>query len=146
MRFLDDDGQFGLLVSPLSGHRMFRFQLIVDGRLVGDSEGCIIGSVMTQLKNRPRIDDRRLDLLDIDPFKFMELLAVDEFLHDVTMMSSVESLDRWTVYSYLRGERFIIVAQEAGTQEPSPIFVANIEEVDFNSVVDAARNYWLHLQ
>ncbi len=101
---------------------------------------------MTQLKNRPRIDDRRLDLLDIDLFKFMELLAVDEFLHDVTTMSSVESLDRWTVYSYVRGERFIIVAQEAGTLEPSPIFMTNIEEVDFNSVVDAARNYWLNLQ
>lgn len=125
---------------------MLRFHLIVDGRLVGDSEGCIIGSVMTQLKNRPRIDDRRLDLLDIDLFKFMELLAVDEFLHDVTTMSSVESLDRWTVYSYVRGERFIIVAQEAGTLEPSPIFMTNIEEVDFNSVVDAARNYWLNLQ
>ncbi|MBQ1051317.1 hypothetical protein KBX50_22955 [Micromonospora sp. C51] len=146
MRFLDDDGRFGLLVSPLPGRRMFRFQIIVDGELVGDSEGCILGSVMTQLKNRPHIDDRRLDLLDTDPTGFMELLAWDEFLHDSTMMSGVESLDRWTVYSYVRAGRFTIVAQEVSTQASSPILVARIDEDTFNSIVDATRAYWLNYQ
>ncbi|MFF5247887.1 hypothetical protein ACFY3V_26670 [Streptosporangium sp. NPDC000095] len=101
---------------------------------------------MTQLKNRPNIDDKRLDLLDVDPAKFMELLAVDEFLHDSTIMSSVESLDRWTVYSYVRAGRFIIVAQEVTKENVSPIFVADADEVEFNSIVDAARRYWLESQ
>jgi hypothetical protein len=143
LRFLDDSGRVGLLVSPVLGDRMFRFQLVVDGQLVGDQDGCILGSVMTQLKNRPRIDDKRLDLLDADPVQFMELLAVDEFLHDSTIMSSVESLDRWTVYSYVHAGRFIIVAQEVAGQDASPIFVAGIDEAEFNSIVDAARRYWL---
>lgn len=146
MRFLDDSGRFGLLVSPVLGHRMFRFQLVLDGQLVGDRDGCILGSVMTQLKNRPHIDDKRLDMLDTDPAEFMELLAADEFLHDSTIMSSVESLDRWTVYSYVRAGLFIIVAQEAAGQDASPIFVAGVDEVEFNSIVDAARRYWLESQ
>ncbi|MEU4568113.1 hypothetical protein [Micromonospora sp. NPDC023956] len=146
MIFLDDSGQFGLLVTPLAGHRMFRFQLIVEGQLIGDSEGCILGSVMAQLKNRPRIDDERLDLLGIESAQFMELLADDEFLHDSTIMSSVESLDRWTVYSYVRKKRFVIVAQEVSTRESGPILTASVDEVAFNSIVDAARGYWLNSQ
>lgn len=145
MRFLDDSGRFGLLVSPVSGHRMFRFQLVVDGQLVGDSDGCILGSVMTQLKNRPHLDDKRLDLLDADPLQFMEMLADDEFLHDSTIMSSVESLDRWTVYCYVRATRFIVVAQKVAP-EASPILVSSIHEAEFDSIVEAARNYWLKSQ
>jgi len=125
---------------------MFRFQIIVDGQLVGDSEGCILGSVMTQLRSRPHIDDARLDLLDTDPVGFMELLTVDEFLHDSAMMSSVESLDRWTVYSYVRAGQFTIVAQEVSPQASNPIFIAKIDEDDFNSIVDATRAYWLNSQ
>ncbi|MCX5120220.1 hypothetical protein OG992_23840 [Micromonospora sp. NBC_00362] len=146
MRFLDDSGQFGLLVSPHSGHRLFRFQFIVGGQLVGDNDGCILGSVMTQLKDRPHVDDERLDLLGTDPAKFMEMMAVDEFLHDSTIMSSVESLDRWTVYSYVRLGRFVIVAQEVSSQGFNPIFIANVDEVDFLAIVDAARTYWLNCQ
>ncbi|WP_433367948.1 hypothetical protein [Streptosporangium sp. CA-115845] len=102
--------------------------------------------MMAQLKNRPHIDDKRLDMLDTDPAEFMELLAADEFLHDSTIMSSVESLDRWTVYSYVRAGLFIIVAQEVAGQDASPIFVAGVDEVEFNSIVDAARRYWLESQ
>src|SRR5262245_27593016 len=122
---------------------MFRFQLVVDGQLVGDREGCIIGSVMTQLENRPHIDDRRLDLLDANPVEFMELFAVDEFLHDSTIMSSVESLDQWTVYSYVRTGRFFVVAQEVVERKVGPILAADISEAEFDSIVDAARRYWL---
>lgn len=122
---------------------MFRFQFIVDGQLIGDQEGSIIGSVMTQLKNRPHIDDTRLDLLDSSPAEFMDLLAADEFLHDSTIMSSVESLDRWTVYGYVRAGRFVMVAREVTVKKSSRILVADIDEVEFNSIVDAARSYWL---
>ncbi|MDT3443838.1 hypothetical protein [Pseudofrankia sp. BMG5.37] len=146
MRFLDDDGQFGLLVSPLPGHRMFRFQLVIDGRLVGDREGCILGSVMTQLKNRRHIDDERLDLLHENPTEFMELFAVDEFLHDSTIMSSVESLDQWTVHSYVRAGRFVVAAQEVVAQKVNPILIADISEAEFDTIVDAARSYWLKSQ
>ncbi|MEU1585733.1 hypothetical protein [Micromonospora sp. NPDC005710] len=146
MRFLDDRGQFGLLVSPLAFHRLFRFQFIVEGRLVGDDEGCIIGSVMTQLTDRPRIDDERLDLLEVDPAAFMEVMATDEYLHDSTIMSSVESLDRWTVYSYVRAKCFTMVARQVSIQEPGQILVANVDEVEFEAIVNAARTYWLNSQ
>lgn len=125
---------------------MFRFQFIVDGKLVGDSEGCIIGSVMTQLNNRPYIDDERLGLLDSDPAEFMELLAVDEYLHDSTIVSSVESLDRWTVYCYVWAGRFFIVAQEVSTRGDEPILVSSISEAAVEPIVDAARSYWLKSQ
>ncbi len=146
MRFLDDSGQFGLLITPLSEYRMFRFQLIVGGQLVGDRDGCILGSVMAQLKNRPRINDKRLELLSVDVIKLMELIDADEFLHDSTIMSSVESLDRWAVYSYVQAGRFIIMAQEVSMQESKSAFAANISEIEFESLVDIARNFWLDSQ
>ena len=155
MRFIDDNDRFGLLVSPIPGQRrIFRFQLIIRGQLVGDREGSIIGSVMQGLKDQQHIDDERLDLLDTDPAAFMELFAVDQFLHDSTMMSA-ESLDGWATYSYVRAGRFVVVAQEyVGWEEvvgaygevvslkTGPILVANIDAAEFDSIVDAARSYW----
>ena len=159
MRFLDDNDRFGLLVSPIPGQRrIFRFQLIIGGQLVGDQDGSIIASIMGELKNPRHIDDERLDLLVTDPAAFMELLAVDQFLHDSTMMSA-ESLDGWATYCYVRAGRFIAVAQEiVGSEEvvgaygelvslrTGPILVADIAEAEFDSLVDAARSYWLKHQ
>ena len=47
MRFTTDNGAFGVLLTPgdVSGtHRFGRFQLVIDGELVGDAETCLPGS------------------------------------------------------------------------------------------------------
>ncbi|WP_415952086.1 hypothetical protein [Streptomyces sp. KLOTTS4A1] len=145
MRFLDDAGQFGLLVSPLPGHRMFRFQIIIGGALLGDREGCILGSVMAQLKDRPQLDDAKVDI-GFDPSGLMDRFAVDEFLHDAAIISSVESLDGWTLYGFIHTGRFFLLAREIMPAGVGPVLVGSVVKADYDSIVDAARDYWLKSQ
>ncbi|MFE2528021.1 hypothetical protein ACFXEL_27725 [Streptomyces sp. NPDC059382] len=124
---------------------MFRFQIVVGGRLIGDQEGCILGSIMAQLEDRPRIDDAKFDA-KIDPTGLMDMLAADESLYDATMMSSVESLDGWTLHGFIHADRFILLAREVVRDGFGAILVGSVEKADYDSIVEAAREFWLKSQ
>lgn len=146
MRFLTDDGEFGFLLSPLSGREMFRFQMIIGGRLIGDSEPCMVGTAMKQLASRPELEDERLSQLSIDPGSVLSVLRTDERLHDSTTMSLAESLDHWVINGYVFGGRFVMLAQEY--KEGTPDASARISIVDvaeYDALVGALRNYWLRI-
>jgi hypothetical protein len=49
MRFSTDDGTFALTITPTRGDYgadLFRFQLVIAGELVGDSDPSILGSAV----------------------------------------------------------------------------------------------------
>jgi hypothetical protein len=54
-------------VTQLGGHRMFRFQMVIDGQVVGDEEHCIPGSAMHRLGNLRHLDNERLHGIAADP-------------------------------------------------------------------------------
>ncbi|MGW7433946.1 hypothetical protein ACWGIN_30940 [Streptomyces sp. NPDC054861] len=100
---------------------------------------------MAQLKDRPQLDDTKVDI-GFDPAELMNRFAVDDFLHDVTMISSVESLDRWTLYGFIHTGRFFLLAREVGSAGVGTFLVGSIEKAEYDSIVDAARDYWLKSQ
>jgi hypothetical protein len=145
VRFSTDDGQFGFLVTSLTGHGMYRFQVIIEGRLVGDHEPCIIGSAMKQLENRPRLSDKRLDPLSAGPDAVMSTLRFDERLHDAATLSLAESLDRWLIHGYVYGSTVMILAQERQENVAvGRILVSMVNLIEYDSIVEAVRTYWLN--
>jgi hypothetical protein len=144
VRFSTDDGQFGLIVTPTSWNKMFRFQLIVDGAVVGDTEPCILGSAMRQLSSLHRLDDPRLARARVDPAGTMSVLCSDDPLYDLSMLNGAESLDRWLVRGYINGESAVVMSQPAeGPESERSIRVAVVPLRDFESVVRSAVGYWV---
>jgi len=143
MRFSTDDGQFGLIVTPTSWNKMFRFQLIVDAAVVGDTEPCILGSAMQQLSNLHRLEDPRLARARVDPAGTMSVLCSDDSLYDLSMLNGAESLDHWLVRGYINGETAVVMSQPAeGPESERSIRVAVVPLRDFESVVRSAVGYW----
>jgi hypothetical protein len=143
MRISTDDGRFGFLASPLNGRGMFRFQLIIDGRLIGDTEPCILGSAMSRLGDLRFLDDERLGRLADDPAEVFETLRSDELLHDIATLSLAESLDGWLIHGYLSANNVILLAREyqAGALH-GPVLVSIVDAIEYGSIFDATRSYW----
>ena len=148
MRFLSDDGQFGFLVTRLTGPRMYRFQVIIDGQLIGDSEPCIPGSAMKRLVILRDMTDSRLGHASRDSDSAWSLVRADE-LHDATSLVLTESLDGWSLHGYTYSGTAVIMAQKYGegsdaalTPLIGPILVSVVTLDEFNSIVDATRSYW----
>ncbi len=100
---------------------------------------------MAQLKDRPRIEDARF-YIDLDPTDLMEMLAADECLYDVTMMSSVESLDGWTFHGFIRADRFLLLAREVVRDGVGAILFGSVEKAECDSIVEAASDFWIKSQ
>src|SRR6516165_11099269 len=111
MRFSADDGRFGLIVTPLAGKHMFRFQMIIDGFVVGGTDECIIGSAMGALAELAQLDDPRRAGLSADPAAVIATLLTDETLHDAAFRSIAESLDQWLICAYIFRETATVLAQ-----------------------------------
>src|SRR5262249_35615718 len=135
---------FGLIVAKLAGQHMFRFQMIIDGRVIGDTDECIIGSAMARLTNLGQLDDPRLAVLATDPAAVLSLLETDEALHDTAIVSIAESLDQWLICSYIYRDTATLLAQEIrGDDLVGPILVSAVPVADYSIVMDAVRTYWL---
>jgi hypothetical protein len=146
MRFATDDGQFGLIVAPADepwDSRFFRFQLIVDSVIMGDSEPCILGSMMRTLQNLPRLEDPRLARPRLGPTATMSVLRSDAALNDPSLLNGAESLDRWLVHGYIHGTTAVVMGEPAEPPAgPGTISVAVVPLRDFESIVISAVRYW----
>jgi hypothetical protein len=144
LRLLTDDGKFGFLVAATPSRGMLRFQVIIEGHLIGDSEPCILGTAVKQLGNRPRLEDKRLGALSVDPYVVLSALRADEYLHDLTTMSLAESLDHWVINGYFYEGNFVMLAQAYDNNEPTDLpLIAVVDAAEYISIVDAVRSYWL---
>ncbi|MFC9626301.1 hypothetical protein ACFTXM_42240 [Streptomyces sp. NPDC056930] len=89
MRISTDDGRFGLILTPAGDPwdaRFFRFQLIVDSVIMGDSEPCVLGSMMLALQNMARLEDPRLAQPDADPAATLSVLRSDAAVNDPSLL------------------------------------------------------------
>jgi hypothetical protein len=146
MRFATDDGHFGLIVAPAGepwDSRFFRFQLIVDSVILGDSEPCILGSMMRKLQNLPKLEDSRLAPPHSDPAGMMSVLRSDAALNDPSLLNGAESLDRWLVHGYIHGTTAVVMGEPVEPPAgPRVISVAAVPLRDFESIVISAVRYW----
>jgi len=150
MRFATDDGHFGLIVTPAGSSwdsNFFRFQLIVGSVIMGDSEPCILGSIMPRLQNLPRLEDPRLARPHVDPAATMSVLSSDAALNDPALLGAAESLDRWSVRGYIHGTTAVVLGEPAEPPDGSrAVGVAVVPLHDFESIVTWAVRYWEDVQ
>lgn len=144
MRFSTDDGRFGFIVSPLAGHQMFRFQIVIDGQVIGNTEECILGSAMARLANLRSLDDERLTGLSVEPALLLSMLRADEVLHDDVVLSLAESVDRWLICGYIHKGNAAMLAQEYDNDGTlvGRVLVSMVPIIEYDAVVSMARSYW----
>jgi len=142
MRVSTDDGGFGFILKPVTGD-MFRFQIIVNGRSMGDDEPCILGSAMHRLRHLKTLDDGRLGCLPDDPVAVSSALRSDEDLHDAATLSLAESLDRWLIHGYIFNGKVAILAQEYERGELAGlILVSVLDKAEYDPIIGAIHDYW----
>lgn len=143
MRFLANEGQFGLLVTPVIGSGESRFQLIVDGRLIGDAELTFAYGAFEEMKDLPRFSDKRLGLLSEDPNLVLSALLSEEGLHDPATLALAESLDHWLIQGYVYDRNAVMVARpyEDGSLV-GPTLISVLRCAEYASIVEAARCHW----
>lgn len=141
MRFLTDDGRFGFLAAPMPGRDMFRFQMIIGEQLIGDSEPCILGSAMWQIRNLPHLTDPRFGSLSEHLAELMPLLRCDQEIHDAATLSLAESLDPWLIngYIYQGSVTFLAIRDRAALDSA---FISTMSLTDYEPVVGALYEYW----
>jgi hypothetical protein len=129
-----------------SGKPVFRFQIILDGRLIGDDEPCILGSAMGKLRDVGEFERLDFDPAHDSPAVVVSMLDSSEELHDATAFSIAESLDGWLIHGLIFGEEFVIIAQEyRDGQGEGEILRTVVRLGDYEAVVEAAYRYWLPL-
>ena len=142
MRVSTDDGRFGFILEPVAGN-MVRFQIIVDGRSIGDDEPCIIGSAIYGLQRLKTLDDGRLGCLPDDPVAVSLALSTDEDLHDAATLSLAESLDQWLIHGYIFNGRVAILAQEYERGElAGPILISVLDKAEYDRIFGILHDYW----
>src|SRR5256885_734995 len=142
MRFSTDDGRFGFIVTPVNDLGMFRFQVVIGGQLVGDTEPCILGTAMKQIGKLCRLDGNNPDQVIADPAGALAALRSDDKMHDARMLSLAESLDRWRVFGYLSGENAILLAQKDEGSAVAAVILSVVPVIQYEAIVDAVRTYW----
>ena len=145
MRFTTDDGLFGFVVTPLTQSGMYRFQVVIGGELVGDSEPCFLESAMNTLGRLRELDDSRLGQASMDAVALMDLLASDGALDDAALLQIAESLDSWKVRAYSRGETatFLAARYVAGTDSAQgAVSLSVVPLTEYATVFEVARGYW----
>ena len=100
-----DDGQFGMILTRAGSDGMFRFQLIVGGRLIGDADPCVPASGLRQLEQLKPLEDVRVGGLLDSPAGMAAFLRSD-------VLVLAESLDRWLIRGFVYESDVHILAQE----------------------------------
>jgi hypothetical protein len=140
VRFLTDDGGFGLLIAPLPGRDMFRFQMIIGDQLIGDSEPCILGSAMWQLRNLPFLADSRFGSLRDHLAEVLPLLRCDQEIHDATSLSLAESLDLWLINGYIyQGSATVLAMHDPAAADSA--LISTMSLTAYEPVVGASYDY-----
>ncbi|GAA2038534.1 hypothetical protein GCM10009839_45150 [Catenulispora yoronensis] len=145
MRFTTDDSAFGVLVSPRPGYGLFRFQLLLNGELIGDAEPGMLGSAMARLNGLAVLDDPRLEDPTADAAATLELLLADEDLGDPTLFAVAESLDRWHVRAYRFADQVAFLAAPVPEEDGAPLGPVSVSVVSFaeyEPIATEARRYW----
>ena len=143
MRFSTDDGRFGFIIAPSDYRKFFRFQLVVDGDVIGDEEDCILGTAIMSLGDLNQLDDGRLADVGTDAMKVLPLLQTDELLHDAATLSIAESLDHWATYGFKYKENVVILAHPYREDGSIPsVSVSVVPSDSYDSIIDAVRTYW----
>lgn len=148
MKISTDDGLFGFVLAPLSGAGMFRFQMIVGGRLIGDTEACILGSAMYRLSNLRRLADERLGRVFEEPGAVVSALCTNDGLHDAATLSLAESLDRWRLHGYVHDGKVNVLAQGYNQSgEVEGLVLASVVNVpEYELMIETVRHYWQHAE
>lgn len=143
MRFSTGDGRFGVIVSPAGSPQMFQFQLVIQGRVLGDSEPCVIGSAIKRLSSLRKLSDDRLSPGALSSKALMGLLEGDEELHDATTLSLAESLDNWLLRAYEYEDQVVFVGRKYRPAGASPEIVLTVVDASsYGSLIAEARSYW----
>jgi hypothetical protein len=162
MKFLADDDRFGIVVTPTGWRHMYQFRLVIDGRLIGDAEPCIIGSAIKRLGDLDTLSDPRLSIGLSDPAALVRLVvgigrldiesgegpdSADTDLHDGTVLSLAESLDSWLVLGFRHDRSVVFLASryQAGGAL-GLVSAAVIEPPVYDSLVEMSRVYWAKLE
>jgi hypothetical protein len=130
---------------------MFAFRLVVGGRVVGDDEPFILGSVMGELQDRPSFSAGELANVETSPADAVKLLLEEESrLQDErfesAMLQGAESLDRWLVWLYVHEAHGVALAQAVGDdQRVGPVLVSRVGLTDFRAILGSAVRYWQEL-
>lgn len=143
MRFVTDDGNFGFIVTQHGGRHMFRFQLVMEGQVIGDAEPSILGSAMHQFSSLAQMNDARLSPTVIEPSDILSVLLTDEDIYDRVLLSSAESLDQWDIRGYRINGNAVLLAQQYHDGELSGrIYSAVLQECQYQELIDMVRHYW----
>jgi hypothetical protein len=127
---------------------MFAFQLVVGGRIVGDDEPFILGSLIWELQHRPSFGAGELPDVRTKPADAVDLLLDDELrLQDdrfeSAMLKGAESLDRWLVWLYAHEAHGVALAQAVKDDERAgPVLVSRVGITDFRGLLDSAVRHW----
>jgi hypothetical protein len=145
MRFSTDDGLFGFIVTPLTDSGLYRFQVVVGGELVGDTEPCFLESAMRSLGKLNRLEDSRLGRVSADPAWVLAVIESDEVLHDAALLQVAESLDGWKVRGYVFEENATLLAQAYASAPEATIgqvLVSIVPLAEYSSIFGAVYRYW----
>lgn len=130
---------------------MSAFRLVVGGRVVGDDEPFILGSLMWELQHRPSFGADELPDVATSPADAVKLLLEDESrLQDerleAAMLRGAESLDRWLVWLYAHEAHGVALAQAVGDdQRVGPVLVSRVGLTGFRAILRSAVRYWQEL-
>lgn len=64
-----------LIVTPTRWQHMYQFRLMIDGRLIGDTRPCIIGTAIKRLRDLETLGDPGLSLGLSDPAALVRRVA-----------------------------------------------------------------------
>lgn len=143
MRFVTDGGQFGLLVSPMPGPDMFRFQVIIGDRIIGDDQPCILGSAMGELRNLSQFEHLGFDPVQDTPDAVVSALNSSEKLHDLTTLSIAESMDGWDLQGLIFEGNFILLAREYGSDGAAGMILRTmVNRAEYEELIETAYRYW----
>lgn len=106
MLICTDDGQFGFILTRAGDAGMFRFQLIVGGRLIGNADPCVPDSGLRELAQ-------------LKPLEDMSLRS------DALILA--ESLNRWLIRGFVYESDAHIVAQNDDVVLASTIDIGEYE-------------------
>src|SRR5581483_10528659 len=120
VRFMTNEGEFGILLAKSSAGTAeanpatcrFRFQLLLDGHLIGDEEPCIPGSAFGHLRKPFRIDPAQWPDLPAEPERMYAYLDADATLHEQTRAPQAQSLEGWSTKQFVTGSRVVLLARE----------------------------------
>lgn len=144
MKFLTDDGRFGFRIARFPDYGMFRFQLVIDGRLIGDTESCFVNAGLAELGELPHLDDERLGRLRSEPEIVLSALLTEEELHDKTTLHLAESLDQWLIHGYVYQGDVVMIARRYEEGSPTgPMSISVIGYAEYIPLFEATRDYWL---